>query len=470
MQTYPIFWQKNRLVAAVSFILFLYTTSLLSSAQAQSSLSRGYTTTPQELQVIAQKANDGIEPYQTLVAQLLEIADERWDYRISGPRESCRDADDPEWIDNDEGAGVIYAKAIAYHLTGEEHYAGEVALILELAMTNIMEISEDQQCRLNFAWGTPELVASADLIEEYWHDLSCVGPASTEQDDLTLTTGTCKVLFQNWLARNVYYTVSLSGYAQSNWGAAANNTLAYISDYLWDRPDIRLVHRRPEQLEDGQSFTMSPAEAFQFAKQNTINRMNGYGVEYHSSSSCDMLDGDSQSPDFEPVKSQFTPDGIIPEDARREEFCNIPRYNGEYQNYPQVHINNTIQHCELLYRRGDTLCYDNIDMKDIPDYSFIGPDGEEHTVHLKPGRGSIVRAINAIIIDSDTEWRHDDALVVAYRYYSEHVDVSEVSAWYFELDLLNLYCSQGICFGMLTHGFAPEETFNEPPIVAPPGA
>ncbi len=70
----------------------------------------------------------------------------------------------------------------------------EVALILELAMTNIMEISEEQQCRLNFAWGIPEVIASADLIEDYWSDLTCVGPTSTQRDDMSLTIGSCKVL------------------------------------------------------------------------------------------------------------------------------------------------------------------------------------------------------------------------------------------------------------------------------------
>jgi hypothetical protein len=167
------------------------------------------------------------------------------------------------------------------------------------------------------------------------------------------------------------------------------------------------------------------------------------------------------------VKSQITETGIIPEEARREERCNIPIYNGKYQNYPQLHIGHNLQQCELMLRRGTSACYDNIDLTDIPDYIFMAPDGEERTTHLYPGRGSIERAINAIIVDSDTEWRHDSALEVALRYYITKHRFEGITFWFQELDRPG-GCDQDICFGTLTHGFAPSETLTLPPTTSPP--
>jgi hypothetical protein len=50
-----------------------------------------------------------------------------WDYDLSQGM-TCPSANDPAWIDDSEGAGRVYAKAIAYHVTGEERYAAEVRL------------------------------------------------------------------------------------------------------------------------------------------------------------------------------------------------------------------------------------------------------------------------------------------------------------------------------------------------------
>jgi hypothetical protein len=106
-------------------------------------------------------------------------------------------------------------------------------------------------------------------------------------------------------------------------------------------------------------------------------------------------------------------DGNIPEDARRDEFCNVPRYNGQYQNYPQLHLGNLIQQCELMLRRGDRSCYDNVQIEDRPDFSFTDPAGKQRTTRLHAGRGSLERAINAVIVDSHTEWGRPSALAVA---------------------------------------------------------
>jgi hypothetical protein len=433
--------------------------------QAQSSSSRGYTTTPAELRAIAQKAKAGIEPYKSAVKEVIEWANRP--LPTVPTTVTCRDADDPQWID-DKGVGVVYASAMAYHLTGDKAYARKVVKQIKQILKNVTSIPiDEQQCRLNFSWGIPELVASADLIEDFWRDKDCPGPVSAKLRNTTMRRGDCKVRFQNWLAKNAYHVVSLSAPAQSNWGAAAANATAYISDYLWDRSDVVLVHRHPPRMLNGAKLKFSPAQAYDYANRLLKDRMNGNGVEHNGSTSCDFLTGSQQRGGSTPVKSQFSEKGIIPDDTRREQYCNVAIYNGDYQNYPQLHISNTVQHCELMLRRGDRSCYNNVRNDDIPQYRFIGPDGKEKVTHLYPGRGSVERVINAVIVDSGTEWKHDAGLWVAYRYYVSNARLGQVGQWKSELDRSG-GCSQAVCFGKLTHGFAAGEIPTLPPTVAPP--
>jgi hypothetical protein len=411
--------------------------------------SRGYQTTPQELLEIKRKAAEGIDPYQTAVFWVLEEAVKEWDFVLL-KEETCPDAHSPAWNDNGAGTPILYAKALAYHLTGQDRYAEEVKNILERIMSEVETIDLDEnQCRLNFAWGTPELVAAADLIEDYWIDQQCTGPVSTLYSDTTVDSGNCKALFQNWLVKNPYYIVSKSTQASSsNWGAAATNTTAYIADYLWDRPDVTLIHRNAEEINNGEDLLFTPAEAYNNANEVAIERMNGYRVEQLSSSSCDRFFANpKQSSEWEPVKSQISEKGIIPEDARRKEYCNIPQYdNANKHTYPQLHLGNNIQQCELMLRRGDRSCYDNVDNSDIPDYTF---------------------AINAIIVDAEINWQHDSALEVAYRYYYNNHTMPGIEFWYEQLNRRRARCLHHFCFALLTHGFAPDENPRDPPLVSP---
>ncbi|MCE7938764.1 hypothetical protein DCC79_13045 [bacterium] len=432
--------------------------------------SRGYLTTPQELFAIKNKANQGIAPYEDAVDAVIAVANQSWSYTLDAFTTCNSTADDPLWLDDQGGIPILYAKALAYHLTSNPNYAADVVDVLDNLMSSVETVDTSFQCQLNFSWGTPELIAAADLIEDYWENRTCTGPTTTVYGNTTEGSGNCKDLFQNWLVKNPYYVVSYeASRSGSNRGAAATNATAYIADYLWDRPNVTLVHRQPPQIDGGNSLNLSPAQAWAHAKSLTLSRMNGYRVDYQGNNSCDFLSGIQQSPDFTPVKSQITQNGIIPEDSRREEFCNVPAYNGQYQNYPQIHLGNLIQQCELMLRRGDRSCYDNVDNSDLASYTFTDPDGTSRTTHLYPGRGSVERAIKAIIVDSSTTWGHDSALFVAYRYYKVHGVLEGIGSWYSQLAGPPTVCDQHVCFGTLTHGFNPSETPPLPPTVPPPG-
>lgn len=431
---------------------------------------RGYLTTPDELVAVKQKADLGIEPYQSAVSQVMDIANEPWTYNFRTV-ETCPDSDTPTWISAKEGIPILYSKGLAYHLSGNEGYASAAKTILERIMQEVsrIEVNDEKQCRLNFAWGVPELVATADLLEPYWHNLTCFGPSSTSYHDTTLGSGPCKKLFQNWLVKNAYYVISYSvGHSNSNWGAAATTATAYIADYLADRNDVVLVHRNPRQINDEQDFHFTPAEAYHYIAEQTLDRMNGYKIDYMGNLSCDLLSDAQQSPQWAPVKSQITENGIIPEDARREEFCNVPVYNGTYQIYPELHLSLNIQQCELMLRRGDQRCYDNVDNTDLPSFTYVDLKGNLRSTHLKPGRGSIERALKAIMIDANIPWLHESALYVAYRYYRDHHRLEGIEQWPSHF-AEKVECNQDLCLTMVTHSLRADEPYTFPPTVPPPG-
>src|SRR5262245_36924811 len=447
-------------VVAAAALTALSTAGVAGAAQRPG--ARGYLTTPLELQIIREKADEGIEPYASSRTAVLAWAADPWVWGFSA-LETCPDANTPGWNDNSGGTRVLYANALAYHLTGDASHAALVRGILEAAMSQVLAFAPG--CDTNLGWGAPELVASADLIEEYWEGQTCGGPLTPTPGDPTLGTGPCKRLFQNWLAKLVYPAISeMASSSQNNRGAAGTNTAAYIADYLWDRNDVVLVHPNPNRINGGVPYLFTPSEAYAHARQLALDRMNGYGIHL-GGASCDYLGGPFQSPSFEPVKSQITPEGVVTEDARREQFCNVPGYNGTYQNYPQGHIGNNVQQCELLLRRGDRSCYDNVDPTDVPDFPVLGPDHVLRTTHLRPGRGSLERAIKAIVVDARAPWQHDPALEVAYAYYRHYGHLPGRGAWLAQIDERDR-CGTNPCLTTLPHGFAlefPLKALDAPP-------
>jgi hypothetical protein len=242
-----------RTVDAAACVLILAGTLLGAVQESRaSSPPLGYTTTISELQTIMKKADAGINPYARSVDTVLAEAAASWSFTLES-HVTCPDADSPAWQDNQVGLATLFAKALAYGLTGDTSYALEVRIALEQIMTDVLTIEiVDSQCGLNFAWSTPELVSAAYLIEDYWDALTCTGPTSTMNSDTTIGSGDCKEFFQNWLVKNPYYVVSyFATDSQANWGAAATNATAFVADFLGDRPAVLLVHRNPPQVIGG---------------------------------------------------------------------------------------------------------------------------------------------------------------------------------------------------------------------------
>src|SRR5207247_5565898 len=114
--------------------------------------SRGYMTTPQELVVAAQKAAQGIQPYKGARDQVLSFAGSPsdWPYGGISGQQSCSGTLSPSYIGN--GAHLIFAKAMAYHLTANSQYASFIrSKIMDLTDTYgfvCPSYSDGHQCSL----------------------------------------------------------------------------------------------------------------------------------------------------------------------------------------------------------------------------------------------------------------------------------------------------------------------------------
>jgi hypothetical protein len=377
--------------------------------------SRGYLTTPTELTKIADKARRNIQPYTDAVDSVLEFvgAPSYWpgDYEKIGGAQSCDETEQPGYIY--EGSPLVYAKAIAYNLTGDSAYAHEVRRrILDLLDTygyGGEVYSGANQCILNLSWYLPSWIMAADLIEDY--------PGWTMAD---------KRSFQQWLAEEIYKKTAWSSRnRKNNWGSAGSTTSAMIADYLWDSP----------YLLEGDS----PSDAFVEHKQKQIDRMN---TVWQGDSPCDIWG--------------IQPYGGIPDELiRGSSGCDAMWIveNDASWSYSITHLKAIVMHAEVLLRRGDDSLYENV---------------------MDSGGGSLIKAIHFIIDNpadpgKSTYWRDSakSALEITYRYYrdkasGEQLGIGQSGRYIGGID------GQMLHFGTLTHGFAPNENPGSPPTVPPP--
>jgi len=403
--------------------------------------SRGYVTTPQELAVVEGNAEDGIQPFKDAVLSVKNFANtgsnamrpsqpnpEYWPFGSISGNQNCFKPQEPEFLG--DGAPLVEAKAIVYHLTGDDRYAADVRRhILELSTTggyNGDEYSGANKCILNLSWFVPSWIIAADLVEGY--------PGWTPGD---------KQKFQQWLANVAYRKTDwASDVKVNNWGAAGSAASGMIADYLADS-GIMMIDRDHGKI--------AAKDAYEKAKKRQIDRMNGNS--YMNTTGCPNHGGQG-----------IRPDGGIPWELVRGSTGCDGRWIVDVDKSWTYMITTTtamLQHAELLWRRGDDSIYENT---------------------TKSGAGSLLRAIHFLIHNPNNpsksvDWKEDkkQSFEFMYRYLAEVGKPDPYIAEQLRIRKKNRFVGDGLTgrmlyFGTLLQAFEPGKTPSRPPITAPPGS
>lgn len=389
---------------------------------ANENLSRGYFTSIDEVQSAKLKYQSGDSGMQAKVAELLTFAGEPgfWTYGnisgqitapASGTCSSPQDSSGPSFLKYNEGARLVYAKVLAYYMTGNQLYA-QVARdkIIELTGTSYFggEIySGANQCILELSFSVPLWIQSADLL---------AGTGVWSLSD--------KNQFQDWLISQVYHKVAwASRYRANNWGSFGSNAAVMLADYVSDR-DVTLNEIKPL------AKTLTPVMAYQEHVIQAKNRMTG------------VFKGDSSCPTWG-IQSH----GGIPDELRRGAAgCSADSLQTVDNSlvYQSTHTDSLIIMADFLWHRGDTSLY---------------------TLISDSGMGSIKKAIHFIINNPNNastinwEWYRRGHLYVANRFYHDAYIRNVANSA--DPDAYGTF----LAFAQITH-------FDEnsiPPIVAPPG-
>jgi hypothetical protein len=380
--------------------------------------SRGYLTTPGELAEIRSKAAQGIEPYRASVNSLLSTAGSpsNWPYGTVDP--ANRDL-------LHAASALVYAKSLAYHLTGDQAYAASARqkiLDISSASTCPTDYSGGNGCILTLSRHISAYVAAADLIEGYsgW----------SAQD---------KATFQGWLRDRVYrFTDWASDARSTNWGAVGTMTTLTIADYFANS-NLSLIDRNGNAV--------SAHNAYVEARQRALDRNNGNSYMYNSV--CSISTG---------LGIQYH--GGIPEETGRGSTGCSGSYlltDDSSWSYMMAHLSGTLPTAELLLRRGDPSLYNNMNSS---------------------GGGSILRAILYVIDNPydptppahSFDWitSRKSILEIAYRYYRNPAIARQLGIGTSSRHIAGSSNTAMPHFGTLTHGFATNENPGPPPVVAAP--
>jgi hypothetical protein len=403
--------------------------------------SRGYVTTPQELGMVAEKAENGIQPFKDAVLSVKNFANTGsngvrpsepnpgyWPFGSISGNQNCFKPQEPAFLG--DGAPLIEAKAIVFHLTGDDRYAADIRRhILELSTTegyNGDQYSGANKCILNLSWFVPSWIIAADLIEAY--------PGWTPGD---------KQKFQQWLANVAYRKTDwASDVKVNNWGAAGSAASGMIADYLADS-GIVMIDRNHAKI--------GAKDAYQKAKKRQIDRMNGNS--YMNTTGCPENGGQG-----------IRPDGGIPwELVRGSTGCDGRSVADLDKSWTYMITTTTamLQHAELLWRRGDNSIYENTSER---------------------GAGSLLRAIHFLIHNPNNpsrsvDWKEDkkQSLEFMYRYLAEVGKPDPYIAEQLRIGKKNRFVGDGLTgrmlyFGTLLKAFEPDKMPGRPPISAPPGS
>ena len=424
---------------AIATETVIVTSPAPSSPPPTASGSRGYVTTPIELNTIAAKATQGIEPYRSAVLAVENFANTGsssvaastpnptyWPYGTISGSQSCTGTYQPAFVGN--GNALIEAKVFTYWLTGDTRYADNaIEQIRQLATTSYYNgelYSGANQCILNLGWYIPSWIIAADLLEGY--------PGWTALD---------KQKFQNWLAREVYKKVDWASDARSNnWGAAGSLSSGMIADYL-SGSGIPMVDRT--------GAAIGAAAAYLQAKQRQLDRMDGN--TYMDNYGCRKAD----------KRQGYRPDGGIPwELGRGSTGCDGMWILAEDASwtYTITDLGPAMSYAEFLLRRGDSSIYNNM---------------------TSSGAGSLLRAIYFVIHNPNSTsaslpWKSNrrQGLEMVYRYYATRGQLDPYIGQQLGIGTRSRYVGSennpNPHFGTLTHGFAVGEQPTLPPTVPPP--
>lgn len=421
------------------------------SAQVQDTVSgdyRGYLTTPQELQVIKTKAGQSKQPYKDAADSLMSYVTSDPYYWPHGTFDICSRGS----LDN--AAALMFAKGMAYHMTGDEGYALS-------AKQRVLQLTDSANDPSDM--GGDDYSGGNDCILTHGRHSGYI-----DAYDLTRTVWTPaeRDQFFTWLATKVYRKVSWASDMRSDdWGIMGSVAAAKIADVL-EGSGKNLVER------SGSSSTSE--QAYSRARQKQLNRMNGVDSEMTNSVCSSPLNRANgiQANGAIPEETGRDSTGCGSRDSNDLEHVTVPALVEEDNswNYMMTAVSGLLTQAELHLRRGDRSMYDNL-----------------YTTASGNKKGLLWQAIlYTINTPGSTYWGNSrkSPLEIAFSRY--HSAAKNNVAIMCELGLGTRSDSPGTCpggrtvigdtntsmphFTTLTHGFSvSDETPSLPPTIPPPG-
>jgi hypothetical protein len=432
---------------------------------AQSTLARGYLTTPNELRRIAALGRLGQEPYKVATEQELKYASaalDDWNETVPETLKFSDDIDKPKYLS--VGAKYVYAWAIAYNLLRDtdpdqaEVYAERAhELIMGMPRQGTEVRNYDNNTRLNLAVYIENFVYAADLLADW---------TPSDQDEPFAESADAEQ-FKVWLGRAIVRFPYNSAHTRTNnWATWGRLTTAVIADYVGDAAPLYVQQMYKDAGGAYQPDPSTPCDPGEVESCVTVDAHTMYAdaIQLH----FDMVDGKMY--EFTPLscdglgsKSMIRPDGGMPDELRRQYKCDTTRIEDPYgaaARYSQFAIESMVSLAELAWRRGDASLYTHID--------------------AATGRGALYRAVQ-FLIDNDVTLTRGSMLEMVNRFYTYQAGVESDAGKRTEFEKLLSHDLPGILkraddwpegagfvsFGTLTHGFAAGEALRPPTTIAP---
>ena len=294
----------------------------------------GHLTSATELMQFRDLANQGTEPFMSDASRLISDASQAWRWgnvsgefttMTSGDSAQCHPLNHASMADYLlEGAPDVYARVLAYHLTGDTTFADDaksriLALISTYGYTGVdgQNFSGANQCILSLAFSIPIWIESALLLE------------STDRWSAQEAAS-----FKHWLANEVYPKVAwASRVRKNNWGAAGSLASSLIASYV-DGTVVELTEIAPEPR------NLTPRASF--SEHNAMQHQR-LGVVWRGDSLCDAYGIQNH--------------GGIPDELRRGttgcDGTHLVTGDDSAHAYQTTHATLLVFHAEALRRLGD---------------------------------------------------------------------------------------------------------------------